>query len=609
MGGAVDVVETGHRLDGRSLLEELRRPRDAQYMLIHAPGVRVGGAALSAMLDAARAPMAATVSPLPVAVAGSSGVAVVAGHPRLPSPPTLAIGCPTACLISREALASVGLLAPMDGADPHSVFIAVSERLTQGGWRHVAAPNVALAWPTSLLAGSPPSGVWTRDLIAHQSGPANEALATHVLWATTRLRPIRLLIDGACLTDSIHNGSQIVVVNVARAMKRARPTADVVLAVHKAFVRTVSNLVAGEGVEVVERKRDIGDFDVVYRPYQLLDPGELDWLSNAAARLVVSQLDMIAFSNPTYHPSAALYHAVRNLQRHTMRLADGVTFISDFGMRTAIAECPDIEDSRCFVVGCGADAEPLTSGEPSDSLAARMPDRFIACVSATFWHKNRQHAVAVFETLCNQHGYEGSLLIAGPEPYYGSSAGEDAARVPSLSPGVRDRVVMLGQISEQDKWCLLERAELVLYPSLIEGFGLVPFEAAAVGTPSLAPAASAIGEALAGCKGLVRSWEVDEWARAAASILSSPGAAVEVVDDIRGASADLTWDAVAVRTWAATDATLAQPHAYRHSEEGGVASVVAGGMPTLARGARLAHFANRLKGYIERRVDRGLPGR
>ena len=83
MASAVDVVETGQRLDGRSLLEELRRPRDAQYVLIHAHGVRVGEAALSAMLDAARAPMAATVSPLPVPVADASEVAVVAGDTNL----------------------------------------------------------------------------------------------------------------------------------------------------------------------------------------------------------------------------------------------------------------------------------------------------------------------------------------------------------------------------------------------------------------------------------------------------------------------------------------------------------------------------------------------
>ena len=606
MEGAIDVIEVGPRLDGASLLDELRKPRAARHILVHAQGVRVGDEALAAMLDAATAPMAATVSPLPVPAAGTDEVTVVAVDSRLPPPPTIALGCPAACLISRDALASVPLMPPADGADWLSTFGHVNQRLSHAGWRHVAAPGAVLAWPETPadVAGARGGGAWTQGLVDHQNGRANEGLDTHVLWATTRLRPIRVLVDGACLTDALHNGSQLVVVNVARALSRTRSDAKVVLAAHRDFVEHVRSVVDADGVEVIERDRNVTGFDVVYRPYQLLDPAELEWLSDAAERLVVSQLDMIAFSNPSYHPSAALYHAVRNLQRHTMRLADGVTFISDFGMQTALAECPDLDRSRCFVVSCGADPEPPRERQPSVALASRMPDRYIACVSATFWHKNRQHAIAVFDELCTHHGYDGSLLIAGPEPYYGSSSAEDAALMSGLATCVRDRVIVLGLVSEADKWSLLEHADLILYPSLIEGFGLVPFEAAAVGTPSLAPAASAIGEVLGGSRCLVHSWDVAEWARAADAVLTSPDTRAELVDDVRRASSTRSWDAAADRAWAAIEATLARPHAHRHAEEGGVASRVGGPTPTLARGARAAHFANRVAGYLQRRLRR-----
>ncbi len=139
-------------------------------------------------------------------------------------------------------------------------------------------------------------------------------------------------------------------------------------------------------------------------PYQLLDPAELTWLADAGQRLVVSQLDMIAFSNPSYHPSSSLFHAVRNLQRHTMRFADGVTFISEFGMQSALAECPDLDRSRCFVVSCGVDTmAPVEAGRsPAPSMAGLADPPFVACLAATFWHKNRQHAIAVFAELCSR---------------------------------------------------------------------------------------------------------------------------------------------------------------------------------------------------------------
>jgi glycosyltransferase involved in cell wall biosynthesis len=606
MDGAVDVVECGPQLDGSTLIEELRRPRVARYILVRGPEVRVGDQALATLLDALAAPMAATASPLPVPTAGHTEVAVVATHPSLPPPPTVALACPTACVVSRDALASVPLIAPAGGAGWRSTFAHLNQRLTDAGWRHVAAPGATLAWSDTPRAVDHTPGAWSRATIDQQNGPANEGLATHVLWASTRLRPMRLLVDGACLTDALHNGSQVVVVNVSRALCRVHPDADVVLAAPRQFVGYVRSLVASDGVQVIERRRGVSGFDVVYRPYQLLDPADLHWLSAAAARLVVSQLDMIAFANPSYHPSAALYHGVRNLQRHTMRLADGVTFISHFGMQTAIAECPDLDRSRCFVVSCGADAQPPQDREPSTALAGRLPERYIACLSATFWHKNRQHAVAVFDALCREHGYDGSLLIAGPEPYYGSSAFEDATLLQALPPHVRDRIVVLGQVSESDKWALLARAELVLYPSLVEGFGLVPFEAAAVGTPSLAPGASALGEVFGDARCLVQSWDVAEWARAAAAIVGSSDTSAELVADVRRVARGLTWDATADRTWAAIEATLARPHARRHAEEGGAASRVAGATPSLAAGARTAHFANRLAGYIRRRV-RGTP--
>lgn len=602
MQPTVDVVECASDLDGQQFLDELRRPRSASHVLIRSAGTRLADGCVDAMALAMSAPMAATVSPLPAPAASRSEVALVAVDPMLPPAPTLAVGCPSVCLVSRAAVDSLSGASAAVTSDWRTTFARLNQRLTNAGWRHVAAPGVVLSWQPSSPSVDAHDGAWSSSMVAQASGPANEGLATHVLWASTRLRPIEIVVDGACLTDSIHNGSQAVVINVARSLKRTRPAARVVLAVPSAYVGHVAGELRTADVDVVARDRRVGPFDVAYRPYQLLDPAELPWLVGAGERLMVSQLDMIGFSNPSYHPSAPLFHAVRNLQRYTMRIADAVTFISDFGMETSIAECPDLDRTRCFVVSCGADAEPPVGARLSPSVAARVRGPFIACISATFWHKNRRHAIAVFETLCRVHGYEGSLVIAGPVPYYGNSEAEDLEFQSTLGSSVRDRIVTLDMVGESDKWWLLEHADLVLYPSIIEGFGLVPFEAAAVGTPSLAPAASAIHEVLGEASCLMHSWNVPDWAEAAAAVLASKPKSAALVDEVRRASAGLTWDSTAVRTWEAVDASVARPHRQRHSEEGGVGSRVAGSAATLARGARVAHFTNRGASYLRRRL-------
>lgn len=48
------------------------------------------------------------------------------------------------------------------------------------------------------------------------------------------------------------------------------------------------------------------------------------------------------------------------------------------------------------------------------------------------------------------------------------------------------RVEFLSRLSDEEKWCELKRAALVLFPSFFEGFGLPPVEAQYAGTPCIA---------------------------------------------------------------------------------------------------------------------------
>lgn len=587
MDSGVDVVALDPSGDPAPVLDALRR--GAGRVLVHRPEVEVGRSIVDALTAALGAPMAATASPVPLADGPRTAVGDVPRSDLLPPAPTLSGPCTEVCLISGDAVASVASVDTGGAATWADLLERLAARLVAAGWRHVGAPHTCFAWTPG---GDP------------VDGPANESLQTHRLWAATRRRPARVVVDGACLSDDPHNGSQAVVWNVARALARTRPDASVTLAVPEAHLTHLRALAAASGVHVVARDAHATGFDLVYRPYQPLDPGELGWLTGAGARLLTSQLDVIAFANPTYHPSSALFHAVRNLQRHALRMADGVTFISEFGRQATLAECPDLDVTRTFVVSCGADAEPPDDPAPSAHVAARLTGRFIVCTSATFSHKNRQHAIRVFGALCREHGYAGSLVIAGPEPYYGRSADADRQALAALDPDVAARVVELGRVDAATKWWLLAHADVVLYPSVVEGFGLVPFEAAAVATPSLAFAGSALAEVLGGTPAVVDSWDADIWARRAAELVDDPAAAERVVAAVRRVGGAHTWDAVAERTWEAIDNLLARPRAARFAEEGGLASRIAGNPGPVAPGARAAHFVNRLRSYAERRFGR-----
>ena len=66
---------------------------------------------------------------------------------------------------------------------------------------------------------------------------------------------------------------------------------------------------------------------------------------------------------------------------------------------------------------------------------------------------------------------------------------------------------MIPDVSSAERNWLLKHAELVLYPTSAEGFGLVPHEAAAFGTPTVMVPFGPLGERLPDLPVAPQDWE------------------------------------------------------------------------------------------------------
>ncbi|HEX2577041.1 MAG TPA: glycosyltransferase, partial [Aquihabitans sp.] len=80
--------------------------------------------------------------------------------------------------------------------------------------------------------------------------------------------------------------------------------------------------------------------------------------------------------------------------------------------------------------------------------------------------------------------------------------------------------VRLGWVDDDQRLALLRGASVVAYPSRYEGFGLVPLEALAVGTPVVATAVGALPEVVGDGAVLVPSHDVDALADGLARVLA-----------------------------------------------------------------------------------------
>jgi glycosyltransferase involved in cell wall biosynthesis len=145
------------------------------------------------------------------------------------------------------------------------------------------------------------------------------------------------------------------------------------------------------------------------------------------------------------------------------------------------------------------DVEALVHGRP-----------FVLAIGTLEPRKNLPRLVAAFGRVARDHS-DLLLVLAGPP---GTAEAEIIDAIDALDPAVRPRVVRTGRVNDATRAGLLERAEVLAYPSLYEGFGFPPLEAMSVGTPVVAGRSAPLEEVVGGDARLVDPLDIDDIATA-----------------------------------------------------------------------------------------------
>jgi GT2 family glycosyltransferase len=455
-----------------------------------------------------------------------------------------------------------------------------SQRAVAHGLRHVCADDVFTFHRGGASFGLAPAvmacqdrheaivrrrypwyGQWVATTERDPVSPLADALAA----ARRALLGVTVGVDALCLGPD-RMGTQHIVVDTLRALAR-HPGIDRLVAYVPAAAPAYVDELRAElaGVEFVELERvdlhdHAGTVDLVYRPYQVTSLADLDVLERVADRFVVNQLDTIAFENPAYFASDQRWLAYRDATRLTLALAHGVAFLSEAGRRAAHAQGLLSGRAAEAVVGCGVDGAEGTEAGPEAAPPVLDPDDdgFLLCLGASYLHKNRPFAVEVWAEL-RRRGWDGRLILAGPTPPHGNSLAREAELRLGLSQDLRADLVTLGTVSEDEKRWLYRRAALVLYPSAVEGFGLVPFEAARFGVPTLAARIAGLDEVLPADLTALDGFDVARGADVAWGLLHDRVAAKELVEALRTEAESHTWDGTAARLVALFGEALRRP--------------------------------------------------
>ena len=144
------------------------------------------------------------------------------------------------------------------------------------------------------------------------------------------------------------------------------------------------------------------------------------------------------------------------------------------------------------------------------------------------------------------------LVIVGARNFWKSSPVAEAVEKQNL----KEWVHFTGYIPETDLPALYNGADLFVFPSLYEGFGLPVLEAMACGTPVVTSRTSSLPEVAGDAALLVDPHNVDEIAAAMQRVLSDPGLAGELCAKGLARAAEFSWERTARETIAVYERVL-----------------------------------------------------
>lgn len=211
---------------------------------------------------------------------------------------------------------------------------------------------------------------------------------------------------------------------------------------------------------------------------------------------IVTLLDLILFDHPEYFINERLYHNYKDLLRITSKWADKIITISEFVKKQLISTF-QMDPEKIDVIYPGID-EQFTKIEDS-GFAKMIKEKyniqkdFMFNIGNHFPHKNAKSLVLAFNELKQQGQLNHQLVLAGKSPH--QQTYEEIKELIAKNR-LQEDIILLDGIGDKDLLYLYNAADVFLYPSLSEGFGIPPLEAMACGTPVIASDKTSIPEVL-----------------------------------------------------------------------------------------------------------------
>lgn len=258
-------------------------------------------------------------------------------------------------------------------------------------------------------------------------------------------------------------------------------------------------------------------------------------------RSVVTIHDVIHLLFPQYLPSRFAIHYARHMIGRALDRAQLVMTVSKASKRDLLGFF-DVAEDKIRVIPNGIDPTMTRELDPVELDRVRqrfqLTGRTALFVGNIKPHKNVERLIAAFAKVRADAQFSDLTLIV---------VGDEISKYPSLRRAVarhkvRANVRFFGFVPELTLVALYRAADVFVFPSLYEGFGLPPLEAMANGTPVITSKISSLPEVVGDAALTVDPYNVDEIAEAMRNVLTDPALSERLVQSGHARARRFAWE-------------------------------------------------------------------
>jgi glycosyltransferase involved in cell wall biosynthesis len=172
-----------------------------------------------------------------------------------------------------------------------------------------------------------------------------------------------------------------------------------------------------------------------------------------------------------------------------------------------------------------------------------IPEKYILFVGNIEPKKNLERLILAYSQLKGKKGIKHKLVIVGKKGWKYEAT---LQLIDKLK--ISEEIILTGYVVEKDLPAIYSMADMFVFPSIYEGFGIPPLEAMACGTPVIVSNTGALPETTGGSCLQVNPFSVDEIAHGIQQLITDNSLRQRVIQQGYNWANSFSWEKTATKT-------------------------------------------------------------